>query len=87
MSLRDIHVDTAAALDEPVYRPLAMVEMDFASGAVRAHGAVGDIVWEGHTFSGVAWLGKINDWQEGESLQAYGVELELSGLEDMDCFR
>lgn len=82
MSLRDTHVDTAAALVEPVYRPLAMVEMAFDSGIVRAHGGVGQIVWEGHTFNGVGWLGTISDWQEGESLQNYGVQLELSGLQD-----
>jgi len=81
MSLRDTHVDTAAALAEPVYRPLAMVEMAFDSGTVRAHSGVGPVVWEGHTFTGVAWLGAISDWQEGESLQAYGVQLELSGIE------
>lgn len=81
MTLRDIHVDTAAALDAPVYRPLALVEMAFASGTVRAHSAQGAIVWDGHTFTGVSWLGTISDWQEGESLQAYGVELELSGLQ------
>lgn len=82
MSLRDTHVDTDAALVEPVYRPLALVEMAFDSGAVRAHGGVGPLVWEGNTFNGVAWLGKISDWQEGESLQNYGVQLELSGLQD-----
>ena len=80
MTLRDIHVDTAAAIAEPVYYPLAMVEMGFDSGAVYAHSATGDIVWDGHTFKGVSWLGKIEDWQEGEGLQNYGVRLELSGL-------
>lgn len=81
MTLRDIHVDTAAALEEPVYRPLAMVEMAFDSGTVRAHSGVGELPWEGHIFSGVSWLGKIQDWQEGEGLQAYGVQLDLSGLQ------
>jgi hypothetical protein len=79
--LRAIHVDTSAALDEPVYRPLAMVEMAFDSGAVRAHSGVGEIPWAGNIFTGVSWLGKITDWQEGEGLQAYGVQLELSGLQ------
>jgi hypothetical protein len=81
VTLRDIHVDTDAALNEPVYRPLALVEMAFESGAVRAHSGVGPIVWEGNTFTGVSWLGKIQDWQEGESLESYGIQLELSGLE------
>lgn len=81
MTLRDIHPDTDAALSEPVYRPLALVEMAFESGTVYAHSAVGQIVWEGHTFNGVAWLGKISDWQEGDGLQNYGVQLELSQVE------
>lgn len=81
MTLREVHVDTATALDEPVYRPLVMVEMAFDSGAVRAHSGVGPVVWEGNTFTGVSWLGKVSDWREGESLESYGVQLELSGLE------
>lgn len=81
MSLRDIHVDTDAALDEPVYRPLALVEMDFASGMLRAHSGVGQIIWGGNVFTGATWLGKIEDWREGESLEAYGVQLSLSGLQ------
>lgn len=81
MSLRDIHVDTDAALDEPVYHPLAMVEMDFASGMLRVHSGVGQVVWGGNTYTGASWLGKIEDWREGESLQAYGVQLSLSGLQ------
>lgn len=82
MSLRDTHPDTAAALAEPVYRPLALVEMAFDSGTVRAHSGVGDVVWAGNTFTGVAWLGKISDWKEAEGLEAFGVELELSQLEE-----
>lgn len=81
MTLRDTHVDTVAAIAEPVYYPLAMVQMDFASGAVFAHSGTGDILWNGYTFKGVSWLGKIEDWQEGEGLQNYGVRLELSGLQ------
>lgn len=81
MSLRDIHPDTSAALDEPVYRPLAMVEMAFDGGMVRAHSGVGQIVFGGNTFEGVSWLGKIEDIEEGEALQAYGVQLELSGIQ------
>lgn len=81
MTLRELHPDTAQALVEPVYRPLALVEMGFDSGTVRAHSGVGDFVWDGKVFKGVSWLGKIGDWSESESLQAHGVELELSGIE------
>ncbi|MDO8932070.1 MAG: hypothetical protein Q7U97_06735 [Rhodocyclaceae bacterium] len=80
MSLRTIHTDTSAAMAAPVFRPLAMVEMAFDSGTVYAHSAVGDVVWNGHTFKGVSWLGKIGAIQEGENLEAYGVQLDLSGV-------
>lgn len=79
---RTIDTATEAALAEPVYRPLALIEMNFDSGIVRAHSGVGDFVWSGNTFTGVSWLGKISDWKEGEALVAYGIQLELSGLEE-----
>lgn len=81
VSLRTIHPDTDAALDEPVYRPLVLVEMHFDSGVVRAHSGVGDFPLSGNVFKGVSWLGKVSDWQEAEGLQAYGIELELSQVE------
>lgn len=81
MSLREIHPDTDAALSASVYHPLALVEMAFDSGTVRAHSGAGDFVWQGNTFTGVAWLGKISDWKEGESLESYGIELDLSQVE------
>ncbi len=81
MTLRDIHVDTSAALDSPVYYPLALVELAFDSGTTYAHSGVGDLPWNGHIYKGVGWLGKISSWKEAEALQAYGVQIELSGLE------
>lgn len=80
MSLRTIHADTATALVQPVFRPLVLVEMAFDSAPVYAHSGVGPLVWNGHTFVGVSWLGKISAIREGESLEAYGVQLELSGV-------
>lgn len=76
-----LHADTTAAIGQPTYYPLLLVEMDFASGVVYAHTGVGDFVWNGHIFKGVGLLGKIADWQEGEQLQAYGITLELSGVD------
>lgn len=72
---------TEAALQQPTYYPLLLVEMDFASGIVRAHTGAGDFIWNGNTFKGVGLLGKISDWQEGEQLQAYGITMELSGVD------
>lgn len=80
MSLRPADSGTAAALEAREYRPLALVEMDFASGIVRAHSGVGPIVWGGNTYTGVAWLGKVEEWKEGEATEAFGVKLNLSGL-------
>ncbi len=76
-----LHPDTETATQQPTYYPLLLVEMDFASGIVYAHTGVGDFIWGGHTFKGVGLLGKIADWREGEQLQAYGITLELSGVD------
>lgn len=73
---------TDTAMHAPVYYPVVLVEMDFDSGVVYAHSGVGDFPWNGHTFKGVSWLGKISDMEEGENLQSYGISLQLSGVAD-----
>lgn len=76
-----LHPDTATAIQQPAYYPLLLVEMVFDSGTVYAHTGVGDFPWDGHIFKGVGLLGKVSDWEEGEQLQAYGISLELNGVD------
>lgn len=80
MSDRSIDPATDAALDEPVKRPVILVELDFASGPIHAHSAVGDLAWNGKTFKGVGHYGKIVEIEETEALQSNPLQLELSGI-------
>lgn len=77
---RNIDPATDAALDERVKRPLLLVEMEFASGTVRAHSGVGDFELNGNVFKGVGHLGGIVEIEETEALQNNPMKLKLTGV-------
>lgn len=71
-------VDAALAAENVVI--VMFVELDFASGFVRVHSGVGDIVVGGNTFQGVGRLGDIEGINESTELKANGLRLVLSGV-------
>lgn len=77
---RNIDPATDAALDERVKRPVLLVDLEFASGAVYAWSGVGDLAWNGKTYKGVGHLGKIVEIEESEELQNNPLILSLSGV-------
>lgn len=68
----------AASVGNPGF--ILLVELDFQGGPVRAHSGVGDFEWNGNTFTGVGTLGKVSEIEEGKEMQAYGLQLQLSGI-------
>jgi len=64
-----------------VMRPVLFAELDFASGPVRVHTGVGDLLHDGNTYLGVGSLGAITPIEEASDLAAHGVTLTLSGLD------
>jgi len=77
---RTVHPDVLAELDQSSVSQIIMVDLDFPAGMVYAHSAVGDIVFNGNTYLGVGDLGGISEIEESGELQAWGVQLELNGL-------
>ena len=64
---------------ETVLRTSA-VELDFASGVLRAAGSPCDISFGGSTYLGVGALGGISGVQESPELRSYGLTLTLAGV-------
>jgi len=59
---------------------LVLVELDFASGIIRACNAGYNFTWNGYTWTGLGNLGGISAVSEGEDLEMYGFTLTLSGI-------
>jgi len=61
--------------------PLVLfVELDFASGVMRLNTSGVNIVWNANVWTGAGALGSIEPIEEGNSLEARGVALSLSGI-------
>ena len=68
-------------LEKPSITIFVAVDLDFASGHVRAHDGVGDISFGGYTYSGVGRFGGIDIAEESISVIAKPVTLSLSGVD------
>ena len=74
---------TGAAAAEPyksVVRPALLVELQFASGPVRAWSGVGPLTWNGVSWAGVGLLGRVSTVEETLELKAAGASFQLSGI-------
>lgn len=57
------------------------VDLDFASGHVRAHDGIGQISWGGNTFDGIGQFGSIEAVSESTDVIARPLSLTLSGVD------
>ncbi len=71
-------VDTA--VQDANVRGALFVEFDFASGFSRLWSGVGDLVWNGKTFTGAGDLGEVIVVEETTEIKAVGLTFTLSGL-------
>lgn len=77
---RDLSPFALEASKAQVVRPVLLARMDFASGLVRVTDAPADISVSGETYLGLGRLGSVSAVQEGTELQAYALQLTLSGI-------
>lgn len=77
---RGLSVDLINALQSDVFRPIVLVEMQFASGTIRTSSSYRTLSWGGYDWLGtglVLSLTEVNDTQE---MQANSVSLQLTGV-------
>jgi hypothetical protein len=56
------------------------VQLEFDSGTVYVTSLAYSKEWDGHTWVGLGSLGGIEPITEGENIEAYGINLTLSGI-------
>src|SRR5579864_2120985 len=70
-----------AAITSQQINPVLFVQVNFTTGPVYVWSGVGNIYWNGITWSGVGSLGSISVIEEGANVQARGITLTLSGID------
>lgn len=78
---RQLDPTLSASLSGGLFGPIILVAITFASETRYVWSGVGNLVWNGSTFTGIGSLGKISDISEGTGVRADGVTLTLSGLD------
>jgi hypothetical protein len=69
------------ALSDPaVLYPVYLAKLGFDSGTVFLHSGLGDITYDGDTYTGVGTLGDVSTIEENSDTSANGVDLSLSGI-------
>lgn len=61
-------------------RPIVFLELQFDSGTLRLHNAVGTYTWGGNTWLGVGALGEVPPSEESEGQSPYRISYRLNGL-------
>lgn len=77
---RDLSAQIAAALEQGTLRPILFFEGEFASGWVRIWSGLGEIAWNGQTWTGVGSLLGIGSIEETQQVVAGGTTVSLSGV-------
>lgn len=70
----------AAALAARDVRPVIFYEGAFASGVLRLWSGLGDIVWNGVTWTGAGSFLGLGAIEEGDNVEAYGGSIKISGI-------
>ena len=68
------------ALSTTVVKLVNLIELDFASGAVRLNSTPKDLVWNGSTWNGTGTFEKFSDIEETTDLKATGAQVQLAGI-------
>ncbi len=71
----------AAVFASGVFRPVVFVELHFVSGTVYVWSGVGDLAWNGHTWTGLGRLASISTIEDASTIIANGITLTCSGID------
>jgi hypothetical protein len=75
---RTLAANTATQFAAAKVNPCVLVEIDYASGTSRLHSGVGNLTFNGNTYTGTGTLGAIADLEETVDESANGCTLTLS---------
>lgn len=80
MATRNITAGVLAELTKSHVRMGLLAKLEFDSGDTKVHSGVGDLVFDGETYTGVGILGGVSPIVETQEIRATGVTLTLSGV-------
>ena len=78
---RLLNAANIAAAKSGHVRPVNFVQLGFDSGTIYIHDSIGTFTWGGEDWLGVGTMGAINTVREGETVNPYKLEMNLSGLD------
>lgn len=79
---RNLTSGMLAAIQAPVLYPALFVSITFLDGPVYIWTGFGNITWNSLNFIGVGSFGSISIIEEGTSIEARGITLGLSGIDN-----
>lgn len=78
---RGLDVDSLAEAQASINAPINLVKLELDSGNILVHSRLGDIVFDGATYTGIGQLGIIEGIEENSELSRSAVRLTLTGIE------
>jgi len=77
---RDISDETLSAAQADSNIPIALVKLEFASGDLRLHTQLGDILYNGEVYTGAGDIGMIGPIDEDFDLTRNSMQIGLRGV-------
>lgn len=77
---RDIDSATASAASSATIHPVLLVKLELDGGDVLVHSELGDLAFDGDTYTGIGILGGIDAAEEVSDLSRTPIRLTLSGI-------
>lgn len=77
---RGLAAANGTASDLAHKRPIVFIELQFDSGTLYLHNAVGTYIWGSQTWIGVGALGEVAPHEEADGQSPYRISYRLNGL-------
>src|SRR5688572_11897830 len=77
---RDLNPATETASQAETIHPVLFVKLEFPDGDVLVHSELGELSFEGDTYTGVGILGNVGTVEEDSELARTPLALTLSGI-------
>jgi|DEB19_MinimDraft_3_1074340.scaffolds.fasta_scaffold00464_9 hypothetical protein len=77
----NLDTDTLAQSQAATNSPIFFLKLELDSGNICLHSQLGDIIFDGSTYTGVGQLGTIEGIEESAELSRSSVRVTLSGIE------
>ncbi len=78
---RDLTSGLSAELGAEIVYPVLLFDLEFISGWLYLWTGIGELVWNGHTYTGVGSVVSLSPIEETGEVRAVGITVTLAGLD------